>query len=334
MLTPVTRQEPHMPTRIRHLPTAIVLLLAVALIVHGPIAQLPHYHDFADHAAFLGVPHAGDVLSNAGFALVALWGLWRLFPQRAHPALARAWPGYLLFLLALMLTAAGSGYYHLAPDNARLLWDRLPIALACAGLLAAARADNVPRTRCARDALVLAVCAVASVAWWTITDRVGQGDLRPYLLLQGLPLVLIPAWQWIYRAPRREKYAFSAALLLYCAAKLAELADQAIFDTLGFASGHTLKHLLATAAAAIIVGALIRRVALPAAGSENDDHHRARNDQRAAKRHLPGQPLAREHDAQHDRHRDTQLVDRRHLADRPELQRAVVAQPRQPRCDP
>jgi hypothetical protein len=107
---------------------------------------------------------------------------------------------------------------------------------------------------------MLSLFAVASVAWWTITDRFGHGDLRPYLLLQGLPLVLVPLWQWTGQAPRRDKLAFGAALVLYCLAKAAELYDHFVLDALGLASGHTLKHLLATAAAALIVGCLVRRV--------------------------------------------------------------------------
>ena len=49
--------------------------------------------------------------------------------------LRAGWPGYRLFLIGLLLTAFGSGFYHFAPDNARLIWDRLPIALAEAGLI-------------------------------------------------------------------------------------------------------------------------------------------------------------------------------------------------------
>lgn len=245
----------------RHLPPAIAAALPLAMLVHGPIAQLSHYHDFADRAQLFGIPHAGDVLSNVAFALVAAWGLVRLGAMRTHPLLRRAWPGYLLFLLALLLTAFGSAFYHLAPDNARLVWDRLPIALACAGLLAGARADNLAHERCARDTLLFALAAGASVAWWAITDRNGVGDLRPYLLMQALPLLLIPAWQLAGGAPAVERRAFGAALLLYCLAKAAELADRPVLDALGWMSGHTLKHLLAAAAAALIVSRLIARTA-------------------------------------------------------------------------
>jgi hypothetical protein len=247
----------------RWFPAAAIVAIAAAMLAHGPIPQLAHYHEFADTRAMFGIANAGDVLSNAGFAIVGAWGLAALWPHRREAALARSWPGYALFFAALVLTAFGSAYYHLAPDNARLLWDRLPIALACAGLIAAVDADThtgVPR-RWLMPALALV--GVASVLWWSITDARGAGDLRPYLLLQAAPLVLIPLWQANHRAPRSERLAFAAAIALYVAAKAAELGDRAIYDAAGGMSGHTMKHLLSTAASAVIVASVVARVRRP-----------------------------------------------------------------------
>ncbi len=244
---------------IRHAPTIITVGLIALLARHGRIAQPAHYHDFADQSAALGIPHAADVLSNAGFALVAIWGWLALRRRRASEQLRAGWPGYRLFLIGLFLTAFGSAFYHLAPDNIRLIWDRLPIALVCAGLLAGVRGDIQGGSKTAIDAIVLALTAVASVAWWAVTDRNGAGDLRPYLLLQGLALILVPLWQAIYRRPRTDRIAFSTAMALYILAKLAEVLDHEIATALGFVTGHTLKHLIATAATAAIVWGLTRR---------------------------------------------------------------------------
>jgi hypothetical protein len=248
-----------MTHHIRKLPLLLTLVICAALVAHGPIAQFADYHDFADQSRFIGIPHAGDVLSNLGFGIVALWGMLRLWPQRRHPALHDGRHGYALFLLGLLLTAFGSGYYHLAPDNARLVWDRLPIALACAGLLSAVHAETVGNAHAARDTVLLALLSMLGVAWWRMTDLGGNGDLRLYLLFQVLPLVLIPAWQAIYRAPAADRTAFGVAILLYVAAKFAEMNDHPLLARLGHVSGHTLKHCLATAAAAIIVARLIKR---------------------------------------------------------------------------
>ncbi|MHC2334943.1 hypothetical protein [Bradyrhizobium sp. USDA 4454] len=240
-------------------PALITIGIIAAFAAHGRIAQPANYCDFADHSALFGIPHAGDVLSNAGFALVAIWGWLALWPRRDSAQLRAGWPGYRLFLIGLFLTAFGSTYFHLAPGNGRLTWDMLPIALAGAGLLVGVRGDTHPGSRANIEAIALALFAAAGVAWWVTTDRHGAGDLRPYLLLQVLPLVLIPLWQWIDRTPRTERIAFGAAIGLYVVAKLAEVLDHQIANTLGIVSGHTLKHLLATAATAVVVWGLTRR---------------------------------------------------------------------------
>jgi hypothetical protein len=240
------------------LPLFVTLAAGAGLILHGPIAQLADYHAFADHRAWAGLPHAADVLSNLAFAAVGGWGLWRLWPARCDPAMAAAWPGCCLFLVALLMTAAGSAFYHWAPDDARLVFDRLPIALACAGLLAAVRADTAgraePPARRWVWLAVLSLAAVSSVLWWR-----ASGDLRPYLLLQALPLVLLPLWQAVYDSARADRWAVAAACLLYVAAKGFELGDHAVWCATGWLGGHTLKHLLAAAAAAVLVSVWTRR---------------------------------------------------------------------------
>jgi len=215
-------------------------MLILALAAYGPIAQLVNYHAFADQRVLYGLPHAGDVLSNLAFLAAAVYGARRMLGQRpVNPAQA-------VFVAALALTAAGSAFYHLAPDNARLLWDRLPIALACAALLAGALADASPRLKLALPILV--AFGISSVLWWCVT-----GDLRPYLLIQGAPLLLIPALQWQTGAPVARRTAFVIAIVLYVLAKMFELADGQVMDALALISGHTIKHLLAAGAAVVLV---------------------------------------------------------------------------------
>jgi hypothetical protein len=241
------------------LPLGVTLPAIAAMLVYGPIAQPANYHAFADVRVLAGIPHAGDVISNVGFALVAIWGLRALKRPGAFGSDDRATPGYVLFLFSLLLTSLASTFYHWAPDNGRLVWDRLPIALACAGLLSAVRAETDSRANPRLWAGLLTVAAIASVFWWHVTEQAGSGDLRPYLLLQGLPLVLIPLWQAEAGAARGDRIAFGVAIGLYVVAKLAELADREIHGVLGFVSGHTIKHLLATAGAGVLVAQLGRR---------------------------------------------------------------------------
>jgi len=239
-----------------YMPTFAIAIVALLMLLHGPILQSERYHDFADHSLWAGIPHAADVLSNLGFAIVALWGALRLWWRR-HLAVRAGWVGYSVFLIALLLTSLGSTYYHLAPDDWRLVWDRLPIALACAGLLAGFRGQIVPSANVTLEVIGLAGFAVVSVAWWYVGQRSGGGDLRPYLMLQVAPLVLIPLWQAVYGARRADRLWFGLALLLYVVAKIAEVHDHEMYSTFGWITGHTIKHLLASAAAWVLVARLV-----------------------------------------------------------------------------
>lgn len=225
----------------------ILLAMTLGMLLHGPIAQLEGYHSFADQVMRFGILNCGDVLSNAGFALVALWGLLYVWPRRQRLNL-----GFTAFVIAIFLTAIGSGYYHWLPTDERLVWDRIPISLACAGLLAGVWQDFSPQKNQWPLLIVLSLFAIAGVAYWYYS-----ADLRLYLGLQILPLALIPVWQW--HAPKAARLAFASAIALYVLAKLAELADHQIYSLLGFISGHTLKHLLSTLAAGVIIYYLSQR---------------------------------------------------------------------------
>lgn len=252
-----------MKSYLQYIPTFAIAIIALLMLLHGPILQPAQYHEFADHSLWAGIPHAADVLSNMGFAIVALWGALRLWPQRNHLAVQAGWVGYSLFLVALLLTSMGSTYYHLAPDDWRLVWDRLPIALACAGLLAGVRAQLIPHVNVKFEVIGLAALAVASVAWWYLGQQSGSGDLRPYLMLQIAPLVLIPLWQAVYGADRGDRLWFGFALVLYVLAKIAEVHDHEVHSTIGWITGHTIKHLLASAAAWVLVARLVRTATMP-----------------------------------------------------------------------
>ncbi|MBR7801587.1 hypothetical protein [Undibacterium fentianense] len=241
----------------QHIPRCLLILIVLAFWWHGPIFQHESYHAFADARVLWGLPNAIDVLSNLGFALVAgvvianHRTITRQLIAHWHPADA----AYLFFAVSILVTTIGSGFYHLAPNDGRLFWDRLPIALACASLIAAVRLDQFHPPSTARMVVELSVgCVLAllSVIWWKYT-----GDLRLYLGLQVVAIFVIPGWQTLAISPtscqmqRRRAYAF--AIVLYVLAKIAEVLDTQIFHSLVWISGHSIKHLLASLAAALIV---------------------------------------------------------------------------------
>lgn len=237
-------------------PMMLIALAGMAMLVHGPIPQARQYHEFADTRALWGIANAGNVLSNIGFAIAGMWGLAVISRADRREGLLRLMPSLAIFAIALVLTAFGSGYYHLAPENDRLVWDRVPIALASGALLASAYIRTHETTLTLTLPLAISTFGVATVFWWSLTEARGVGDLRPYILLQGAPLLLVPLWQWLARSPRHERIDFGIAVLLYVLAKLAELGDRAIFEAIGAVSGHTIKHLLAALASFFIVRSL------------------------------------------------------------------------------
>jgi hypothetical protein len=226
------------------------LLLAVALaagIVAAflrPIHQDLAYHDFADRREILGVPYGLNVLSNVGFLLAGAWALGRV----ARAALPR-WERIAGFVFAagLVLTGLGSAWYHAAPCNATLVWDRLPLSALFPTVFAVVIGDRVGPGAGRALLAPLVAGAVASVLWWQRTD-----DLRAYAVAQFLPMLLIPLMLALLPG-RRPAAPLLAGVVVYAAGKLAEISDGAIFGLGGMASGHTLKHLLAALAATLIV---------------------------------------------------------------------------------
>jgi hypothetical protein len=241
---------------------AIALLAAAALAWQGPIAQWPDYHAFADARNWLGMPNAANVLSNLPFAFVGGWALWRLSRLPREARLGGAHIAWCVFSAAVAATAFGSALYHWAPANGPLVFDRLPIAWACGALVCALLAERVD-ARCGSAAALagaLLAATLSVLAWWA-TERAGHGDLRAYLWVQGLPMLLVPAVLVLCLAPAGSRVTPASAwwtvLALYALAKLMEVADAGIFEVLRFTSGHTLKHLLAAAAAGWLLRAAI-----------------------------------------------------------------------------
>ena len=256
----------------RSLWLAVAALLAgLALLWHGPVPQWASYHAFADDRGWLGLPHAANVLSNLPFAVIGLWAWRRLrrAPPAARGAGTAAWS---LFACAVACTAFGSAFYHWAPTNFTLVFDRLPIAWACAALTCAFLAERVAPAWGRATPLALAmVAASVSVAWWWFSEQAGAGDLRPYLFVQFLPMLLVPLALLLKLGDGQRGLVGAAAwwtvLALYAVAKGFEAADHAVLAHLQLASGHTLKHLFAAAAAWWVLRAAVGEGAAEAVNS-------------------------------------------------------------------
>ena len=257
---------------VRALIVAAALLVFICFLVPR-IPQPQSYHLFADQRSFLGIPHFGDVVSNLPFAVIGIWGLLFLlrshFSRRAGIFLdgRELWP-YLFVFAGLLLTAFGSAYYHLAPGNSRLVWDRLPMTITFMSLVAAIIAERVNLRLGVRLLPILLIVGAASVLQWYWSETTGAGDLRFYAAVQAYSaLVILLAMFFPRRYTRTADLGF--VIGFYVLAKALETFDKSVFAALGgVVSGHTLKHLAAAASGYCILRMLQKRQPMTSALSK------------------------------------------------------------------
>ncbi|MGV8039067.1 MAG: alkaline phytoceramidase [Thermoanaerobaculaceae bacterium] len=234
---------------------AVSLLFCVALALLGPVPQPEQYSSFADQRTILGVPNFWNVVSNLAFVAAGGWGLALLLGRRSLPGLLPPLrPAWLLFLGSSTLVGVGSAYYHLSPTDATLAWDRLPMTVGFMSFLAVVLGERVSPHLARRLLPALLVVGTASVpVWWL------GGDLRLYILVQYLPMLLIPLAMLLFRSPFESDVWMWAGLVTYGLAKVLDVTDTPVYRLLGTIGGHPFKHLVAGAAIALLALALLRR---------------------------------------------------------------------------
>jgi hypothetical protein len=228
---------------------SLTVLIVAAALVSPRTPQPPSYHQFADQRTWMGIPNFGDVASNFAFAFFGAWGLIylaRLSPERISQQCvdARERWFYLVVFVGMLLTAVGSAYYHLAPDNDRLVWDRLPMTIVFMSLVAAMIAERIS----VRGALwlwpALLTVGILSVLQWHWSEQAGRGDLRFYAAVQVYAVLVLLLMLFL---PARYSRSSDLGVVvgLYVLAKLLESFDKQVFALGHIVSGHTLKHIAA-----------------------------------------------------------------------------------------
>jgi hypothetical protein len=235
------------------LPVLMVVVLGslAFMLTRSPFGQDLGYHQFADQRRFFGIANTWDVLSNLGFLVVGVAGVrvcWRS-PQLPYGI------GWRIFFIGVALVSVGSAYYHWAPSNQTLVWDRLPMTIGFMGLFVALLAEYVSIRVATWLLLPALIMGAASVGYWHWRD-----DLRWYYWVQLLPMLVVPVLMLLYR----PRYSHQGLLLItlsgYVLAKVAEHNDASIFAfTNDIVSGHTVKHVLAALSCYAIVVMLKRR---------------------------------------------------------------------------
>lgn len=236
---------------------ALTLVLLFALRGVLPHRDIPGYGDFADDAG--STFHARNVLSNVGLLLAGAAGV--VWAMRHRRELGDDVAAAMTLFGGVVLTAFGSAYFHLTPldggalNRFTLLWDRLPMTVALAGLLALVLRDRVFH-RPNRFALpLLALAGIGTVVYWYWSQ-----DLYPYAFFQfyaaaGTLLMIVTL-----RPSYTEAGYVAASVILFGLAKVFEDFDRAIHEHWGI-GGHPLKHVAGAIAVVTILLWLAKRSA-------------------------------------------------------------------------
>jgi hypothetical protein len=237
----------------------MLVLSSIAIVFSIPrVAQNLNYHNFSDKRIMFGIPNFGDVISNLAFFLVGILGLVFLLKidwmeKRRRFIASYEWWVYLIFFLSLILGAIGSAYYHLKPNNLRLFWDRLPIAICSTAWFSAIIGERISIKWGARLWVLLMTMGAISVIYWEASELIGKGDVRFYAFVQFFPFIGGIALLYLFPPRYSHTKELIKAMGWVLAAKIFELADNIVFKiSLGTISGHTLKHLLAAFACYVL----------------------------------------------------------------------------------
>jgi hypothetical protein len=225
------------PAAIRSRPLTFLFGLAVisllALMLAPPIPQSQVYHGFADRRTLLGIPNFWNVVSNLPFILVGALGLWKV----------RSGLSAGIFFLGVFLTGFTSSYYHWAPNDWGLFWDRLPMTFAFMAILANVIEERIDERVGKLLLWPLVALGVLSLLIWLRVD-----DLRLYAWVQFFPCIVLPLMFWLLPPKYSGTYYWFIAAGFYLVAKLLEHFDAKIYSALSVMSGHPLKHVAAACA--------------------------------------------------------------------------------------
>jgi hypothetical protein len=214
---------------------ALALFSLIFVFSSSPAYDGADVHFYADQRSFLGIPNFFNVITTVLFLILGVMGLWKIGYQR-KTFVRTVW---MIFFLAVIGIALGSGYYHLDPSDQRLFWDRLSISTAFMALLAGVVTERISLNIAKKVVPFLILAGMGSVFYWGST-----GDLRFYLLMQYFPIISLPLLCFCF--PKKgDKYIYGV-VVFYLLAKVVEIYDVQIFSlTHQMISGLTLKQMLA-----------------------------------------------------------------------------------------
>jgi hypothetical protein len=244
-----------------HKNTLLMLVTAVTIITMcfiKPIAQNNNYHCFADARTLFNISNFLNVISNIPFLIIGFVGL--MLTSALKKEVLRL--HYFLFFIGVFLTGIGSAYYHLKPNNNTLVWDRIPMTISFMAFFSVVLSKFVHQKIGKQVLIPFILLGIISVLYWSVSENKGHGDLRFYILIQFLPILLSCISLCLYKKePSYKKYIW-LMIGLYLVAKLFETFDVSVYTNTHVISGHSIKHVFA-ALGTLVFLVLIKKESIP-----------------------------------------------------------------------
>jgi hypothetical protein len=245
---------------------ALTLATGVGLLAWGPVLLDASAHVYAGERRWLGLPNAVNVLCNLPLVLAGLWGWHATRTSPWPPSVRLPWQGYFISVAGGALVAA---VYHAAPGDAGYVLGQVAMSAAFVMLTFGMLAERVQARFGSRAGLQVAalLLALATAVVVLGAGLDGSVDLRPFLFLQILPVLLIPAGALGLPGAYTRAGDWLVMLIVYAAAKFFDVFDAQVHALTGWIGGHALMHL----ALAGVAGQLAYRAASAASAVAEGD---------------------------------------------------------------
>ncbi|CAL0322696.1 unnamed protein product [Lupinus luteus] len=213
-------------------------LFCICFLLFTP--RITRSHRFADLRNLVGVPNTMNVMTNFPFLIVGVVGLVLALEGGVFniSCQGEVW-AWVLFYGGITGVGFGSTYYHLKPDNDRVLWDTLPMMVVYSSLFSSLVVERIGQVigLCCLFALLLA--AFISIGYEWMYD-----DIRLCLMFQLIFPVAIAVVAFVYRSNYTHSRYWFLSLGIYVLAKFEAVADRKLYSLNDYIiSGHSLEHL-------------------------------------------------------------------------------------------
>ncbi|KAG2400441.1 hypothetical protein LR48_Vigan04g235700 [Vigna angularis] len=216
-------------------------LCCMCFILFTPtIPRSPKHHQFGDMRNLLGVPNTLNVMTNFPFLVVGILGLVLALEGGVFniSSQGEVWI-WALFYAGIAGVAFGSAYYHLKPDDHRVLWDTLPMMVAFSSLFSSLVVERFGQ----RIGLCCLFALIVAAFLCVVYERI-YNDIRFCVIFQlTLPLA-IPVIALMYRSKYTHSRYWFMSTGIYLLAKFEGVTDKKLYYVNNYIiSGHSMEHL-------------------------------------------------------------------------------------------